>query len=206
MKYLLLLPLPLLSLVGCSTPSTRIATAVPVQESNVAGTALDPQDTENVRYDESLKAYPVGRYQDPNNPYVMHEAHTIYRAEQPPAWNLNPNQPTAVPLGPTVAVADTAKQTTVMSGELEQKIAQQNQLLQATAEQNDQLAQELQTLKAEADKAHDAVEANAALQQQVADQQAAIQKLQQQAAARADDSSLSNPPKAPAKSWWSWGH
>ncbi|SDT90706.1 hypothetical protein SAMN05444156_0625 [Verrucomicrobium sp. GAS474] len=186
--------LPLVALAGCSTTPTE--TTVPIRENQVAGTALDLQDTENVRYSEALKAYPVGRYEDPNNPYVLHEAHTIYRAEQPPRWNLNPNAPTAVPLGPTVAVADPAKQTAALSGELEQKIQQQNQLLQATAEQNDRLSQEIDRMKTEADKAQAAAAANEALRRQVADQQAQLDVLKTQAD--------KTPP--PRKAWWELWH
>jgi hypothetical protein len=187
--------LPLLALAGCSSEAV-VEKAVPIQENQVAGTALDLQDTENVRYGEALKAYPVGRYEDPNNPYVLHEAHTIYRAEEPPRWNLNPNAPTAVPLGPTVAVADPAKQTAALSGELEQKIAQQNQLLQATAEQNDRLSQEIDRMKAEASKAQAAATANEALQKQVADQQSQLDALKDQA--------TKTPP--PRKAWWELWH
>jgi len=191
--------LPLLALAGCST-DTVVEKAIPVQENQVAGTALDPEDTENIRYGEALKAYPVGRYEDPDNPYVVHEAHTIYRAEEPPRWNLNPNTPTAVPLGPTVAVADPAKQTAVLSGELEQKVAQQNQLLQATAEQNDRLSQEIERMKTEADQAQAAAAANDALRKQVANQQAALDALKTQAAQTAK-----TPPPS-TKSWWEWWH
>ena len=53
-----------------------------------------------------MKAYPTGRYEDPNDPSVMHEAHVLYRAEQPPSWNLNPTVDTAVSLGPTVTVTN----------------------------------------------------------------------------------------------------
>ena len=185
--------LPLLGLAGCSTPQAD--TTVPVQENQVAGTALDLQNTENLRYGEQLKAYPVGRYEDPNNPYVLHEAHTIYRAEQASRWNLNPNAPTAVPLGPTVAVADPAKQTAALTGELEQKIQQQNQLLQATTEQNDRLSQEIDRMKTEADKAQAASVANDALRQQIAGQQAQLDALKNTAAQAVK-------PAPPRKAWW----
>jgi hypothetical protein len=32
-----------------------------------------------IRTPETVKAYPVGRYTDPNFPEEMHERHTLYR-------------------------------------------------------------------------------------------------------------------------------
>lgn len=145
-KLLHLVPCLLLTACGTAPVTERI---VPVQESAVAGTALDLKDTENIRYSEQLKAYPVGRYADPNNPSVMHEAHTLYRSEQSPRWNLNPNVPTAVPMGPAIAVTEPSKETvTITTAELEE-IRHQAQQMQATFEQNERLAKELQQMRDE---------------------------------------------------------
>ncbi|MEK0445801.1 MAG: hypothetical protein RLZZ399_1122 [Verrucomicrobiota bacterium] len=35
-------------------------------------------------------AYPVARYIDPNHAGILHEAHTLYRVESQPHWNLRP--------------------------------------------------------------------------------------------------------------------
>jgi hypothetical protein len=35
-------------------------------------------------------AYPVARYIDPNHAGILHEAHTVYRVESRPHWNLRP--------------------------------------------------------------------------------------------------------------------
>jgi hypothetical protein len=101
---------------------------------------------EKVRVGEALKAYPVGRYVDPTDPNVLHEAHTIYRREAGAAWNLNPNAPTVVPLGPVLAVADPVRVPSPLPAELEQKIAEQNQLMSALIEQNEALAAQLSKL------------------------------------------------------------
>jgi hypothetical protein len=42
-----------------------------------------------VRFPERIKAYPLGRYVEPNHRGVMHEAHTIYRIEATPKWDLS---------------------------------------------------------------------------------------------------------------------
>jgi hypothetical protein len=115
----------------------------------VAGTQLDQKNREGVRYDESLKAYPINRYVDPNDPNVMHEGHVVYRREATGAWNLNPNAPTVVPLGPALAVADPAKQPNPLPAELEQKMAEQNQLMASLIEQNESLSKELARLNKE---------------------------------------------------------
>ena len=43
-----------------------------------------------IRTPETVKAYPVGRYTDPNFPEEMHERHTLYRREQSADWNYHP--------------------------------------------------------------------------------------------------------------------
>ncbi len=74
----------------------------------VSGTTLDTADMESVRYGENLKTYSFGRYVDPNDGLVMHEAHTVYRVETTAKWNLHPNMPVNVPGGPVVGIIDPA--------------------------------------------------------------------------------------------------
>lgn len=112
----------------------------------VSGTDLDQNNTEKVRVGETLKSYPVGRYVDPTDTNVMHEAHVVYRKEAGASWNLNPNAPTVVPLGPVLAVADPARTPAPLPAELEQKMAEQNQLVASLIEQNEALAKELTNL------------------------------------------------------------
>lgn len=150
-----LLILSALAFAGCQAFSPRAAKAPPPAPpveptpAPVAGTDLDQRNVENVRVGESLKAYPTGRYVDPNDPNVMHEAHTIYRREAGSDWNLNPNAPTVVPLGPVLAVADPAKEPTPLPAELEQKMAEQNQLMASLIEQNEALSAQLAKLNGE---------------------------------------------------------
>lgn len=139
---------------GCSTVEKNIAAAPPPVPrapvvAPVAGTQLDQNNPEKVRYGDALKAYPINRYVDPNNPNVMHEGHVVYRRETVGGWNLNPNAPTVVPLGPALAVADAATQPNPLPAELEQKIAEQNQLMATLIEQNESLSKELVRLTKE---------------------------------------------------------
>ena len=153
MKTSALLLLATLACTGCQAFKPNVAkTPPPALEpvpAPVAGTELDQKNVENVRVGETLKGYPTGRYVDPNDPNVMHEAHTIYRREAGPNWNLNPNAPTVVPLGPVLAVADPAKEPTPLPAELEQKMAEQNQLMASLIEQNEALSGQLAKLNNE---------------------------------------------------------
>ena len=156
MKTDLLLVCLGLALAGCAAipppkakPTPPAPPPLEAPPPPVAGTEIDQHNLEKVRVGESLKAYPVGRYVDPNDPNVLHEAHTIYRREAGPAWNLNPNAPTVVPLGPVLAVADPARVPNPLPAELEQKIGEQNQLMAALIEQNEALAAELTKLNKE---------------------------------------------------------
>lgn len=135
---------------GCETLPTKPATTPPLPLPSasptvapVSGTDLDQGNVEKIRVSETLKSYPVGRFVDPNDPSVMHEAHVVYRKEAGASWNLNPNAPTVVPLGPVLAVADPARTPGPLPAELEQKMAEQNQLVATLIEQNDALAKEL---------------------------------------------------------------
>ncbi len=200
MKLIYLL-IPLFFL-GCSTEQPRAETQPVDPPATVPGTALALPEADDVRDPEAVKAYPTGRYEDPNDPTVMHEAHTLYRTEQPSTWNLNPTVPTAVRLGPTVTVSDPAKETPAMTGELEQKIQQQNQLLQATFEQNQRLAEELKKLQDEVAKTQAIASANEALQKQVADLQAQLSRLQQTLSASSHPAPVAVPKPPDQKPWW----
>jgi hypothetical protein len=136
---------------GCATqPKQSVVIPPPSPASPVmaplAGTEIDQDNVEKVRLSETLKSYPVGRYLDPSDSNVMHEAHVVYRKEAGAAWNLNPNAPTVIPLGPVLAVADPARTPSPLPAELEQKMAEQNQLVASLIEQNEALGRELAKL------------------------------------------------------------
>jgi len=142
---------------GCATTERKTAAvaapppaAAPTVATASAGRPTEQVSAEKVRNAEALKAYPVNRYVDPNDPNVMHEGHVIYRREISAGWNLAPTAPTAVQLGPgLVANADGAKQPNPLPAELEQKIAEQNHLMASLIEQNESLANELARLNGE---------------------------------------------------------
>jgi hypothetical protein len=122
--------------------------SVPVCPPPVPGTELDPDNRQKIRFDESLKSYPVGRYVDPGDATLMHEAHVVYRKENSAAWNLAPHAPTVVPLGPVLAVADPEKNSgnDKPLSRAEHKALSQERLVAALIEQNEALTLQLAEL------------------------------------------------------------
>jgi hypothetical protein len=106
-------------------------------------------EKESLRSQEQLKAYPVGRYMDPNNPNIMHEAHTIYRLEKPSKWNQKPNKPIVVPLGPTYAITDPNHMKSPISEALEQALLAQTEIMQELQDQNKKLLSRIELLEKE---------------------------------------------------------
>jgi len=134
MKYLI--PL-ILVFVGCAT--RREHPAPPTEVSTVS-------EIPEVRTPETLKAYPVGRYTDPDFPQEMHERHTVYRREQEAGWDYHPSQPYALPLGPVVAHSNPSSSYYAKTNK-EQISAQQDAYAKALLEQNLVLKQRIDALQ-----------------------------------------------------------
>jgi len=96
MKYII----TILTLCLCSACASRKPIEV---KSSAPVSAVPARSAASVRTPETVKAYPVGRYTDPNFPDEMHERHTVYRREQSADWNYRPSEPYALPMGPSVA-------------------------------------------------------------------------------------------------------
>lgn len=144
MKYLI--PIIALSLCSCATRKAALPTP-----SNVPGTTIPAHTMPTVRTSETVKAYPVGRYSDPNYPDEMHERHTVYRREQSPDWNYLPDPPYALPLGPTVTVSNPSPSYYVRT-ENEQMNQQQRAYAEALQEQNRAMKKRVEALQQEAGK------------------------------------------------------
>jgi len=120
MKRILLF-IPLILLPACASKKPVVVQMPP----SVPGTILTSDDMESVRYGENLKAYSIGRYIDPNDPLVMHEAHTVYRVETTAKWNLHPNAPVTVPGGPVVGIIDPAHKDSPVTPEIVAEVDRQ---------------------------------------------------------------------------------
>jgi hypothetical protein len=84
MKQLALVPLVVV-VAACAShapKTTPIASTAPISHS-----VTDPS---GIRLAEKIRKYRFGRYIDPGDPLVMHDAHPVYRVEQTAAWNLRP--------------------------------------------------------------------------------------------------------------------
>jgi type II secretory pathway pseudopilin PulG len=137
MKYLISLLVVCLG-AGCATRKESTPKTV------VPGTGVPARRTASVRTPEVVKAYPAGRYTDPNFPDEMHERHTVFRREQSPDWNYLPDPPPTLPTGnPSPSYHVDA------SGELN---AQQRAYAEALQEQNRAMQKRIEDLQRQAGK------------------------------------------------------
>ena len=113
-----------------------------MQRVKVPSTSLAANNLPKVRTPETVKAYPLGRYTDPNFPEEMHERHTLYRREQSAEWNYRPSKPYALPLGPVIAQSNPSPSNYART-DAEQINAQQKAYAEALLEQNVALKSEL---------------------------------------------------------------
>ena len=133
----------LLSLVaGCATKKEVRS----VRRVKVPSTTLAADDMTEVRTPETVKAYPVGRYTDPNFPDQMHERHTLYRREQATAWNYRPSRPYSLNLGP-VAATSKPSPSYFAKADAAQINAQQKAHAEALLEQNVALKRRIDELQ-----------------------------------------------------------
>ena len=104
------IPVVMLLASCASKPAQRIVPVTP----EMSGRILKRGETASVRHPEAVKAYPVGRYVEPRKRGVMHEAHTIYRVESSPKWNLTrPSGPPTIPAPATTASKPSGNELTV---------------------------------------------------------------------------------------------
>lgn len=138
--------IPLIFLSACASKKPVVVKMPPA----VSGNTLTTADMESVRYGENMKAYPVGRYVDPNNGLVMHEAHTIYRVETTAKWNLHPNvypyAPGNLPGGPVVGIIDPAHKDSPTTPEIVAEVDRQKAATQELIAQSQRMNQALHQL------------------------------------------------------------
>ena len=141
MKRILIF-IPLIFLSACAS-NKPVVVQMP---RSVPGTTLATDDIESVRYGENLKAYSIGRYVDPNDGLVMHEAHTVYRVETTAKWNLHPNEPVNVPGGPVVGIIDPAHKDSPLTPEVVAEVNRQKAATMALIVQGQRMNQALNQL------------------------------------------------------------
>jgi len=149
MKYLI----TILTLCLCSACATRKTdTSAPIAA--VAG--ISRRDMPEVRIPETVKAYPAGRYTDPNFPGEMHERHIVYRREQSADWNYRPSEPRALSFRPTVENPSCDDKTpgamNAQQRAYAEALMEQNRAMKARIESMQQDATKVQGLEKEIDR------------------------------------------------------
>jgi len=134
--------IPLILLSACASHKPVVVQ----MPRSVPGTTLTTGDMETVRYGENLKAYSFGRYIDPNDGLVMHEAHTVYRVETTAKWNFHPNAPANVPGGPVIGIIDPAHRDSPLTPEVVAEVDRQKAATMALIVQGQRMNQALNQL------------------------------------------------------------
>ena len=197
MKLSLLISIPFL-LGACATKPARV---VDMSARAVSGTTLPNDGIESVRYAENLKAYPLGRYVDPNNRRIMHEGHSIYRVETTAKWNLHPNEPVVVPLGP-VRVRDSARTLSRVGDELVAELNQQKEATKAMLQGGQVVTQKLGELAGKLQQAQQMAAQNAQLKQEVDTARQRLDLLEEQLRAKPSATPAKRLPEQFEKSEW----
>lgn len=100
MKTLRLTTFASLAFLGCTACAGPRARAPLITTRCLSARELAKAPPASLRAGERVVAYPVARYIDPNHAGILHEAHTVYRVESLPRWNLRPgNSAGSLPTG-----------------------------------------------------------------------------------------------------------
>ena len=173
-RFYSILMLPALALAACSSAEKPRA----VRMSSVPGTMLPSSRMESVRYAENIKEYPLGRYIDPNDAHVMHEAHPIYRVESTAKWNLHPNAPVRVPMGPAVALVDPAEKPAPTNDEIRLEMQRQKAITKEMTDQQDRLNAYIGQLHNAVDKTKSVAAQNVELKTELQQTKARLQEME----------------------------
>lgn len=189
--------IPLVFLTACASNQKPRVTAMNMMPAGVS----PAQSAESVRYSENLKAYPVGRYIDPNNGLVMHERHTVYRVETTGKWNLNPNAPVAVPLGPVVGVIDPARRDAPVNAEVVAEVNRQKSATQALLDQGARFDQTVSQLSGALQVTTQLGEQNRQLRDELTTAQKRLDALEQELRKKQADALVGTNDKTKTNEW-----
>ena len=198
MKQMLFL-IPLLLLPACAGKKPVVVQ----MPRSVPGTMLATGDMESVRYGENLKGYSFGRYIDPNDGLVMHEAHTVYRVETTAKWNLHPNAAANVPGGPVVGIIDPAHKDSPTTPEVVAEVGRQKAATTALMVQGQRMNQALNQLSKTLSAAAQVSLENARLRDEMATAERRLDALENQLRKTPTDAPITTSP-APTKGTNDW--
>src|SRR6266542_4808741 len=158
MKFLVVC-LSCVCLAGCA--SQRTATAPPLPTLGV------PHDADSIRYQETFRAYHVGRYVEPNNPLLMPDSHTLYRVETLPHWNLNPGAPSGPMPVQVWAITDPAHAQAPLNDDIVAELNRQKEITQTVTTEANRLTAVLEQLRSSVAETKAVAKDNLALKQQL---------------------------------------
>lgn len=130
----------------------------------VAGTSPAPPQLTNVWLPDKVTAYAVGRYLDPRDGSVVHEAHTLYRREQTSRPNLAPSVALVLPSPGNPAPQDA---TLLLRDALTAELNTQRATSQVLVRQAESVGELLRSLEARTKEFRDAVRETASLSAQL---------------------------------------
>lgn len=165
-----------------------------------AGKKVAIAQTENVnglRFQENVKAYPLGRYRDPRNPRIMHERHLAYRIEQDASWDYSPNRSFVIPLGKVEAVSHPNAASSFKSALTETEIKKQQDRNALLTEQNKMLSQRLDKVEEENKRISQLAKENERLQEKLDQSYSETENLKLSLAEKSHAQTLVEQPKKP---------
>ena len=125
-------------LLGCASPKPL------TEPTTVLPPLLPSERRQSVWLGDQIAPYAVGRYVDPRNPNVVHEAHTLYRREQSSRPNLTPPSGLVFP-APDTAASSVTNVTGFLRDALSAELNQQRAVSQRIIEQSKSLQQQVET-------------------------------------------------------------
>ena len=181
--FFLAIPVAMLLASCASKPAQRIVPVTP----EMSGRTLKRGETASVRHAEVIKAYPVGRYVEPRKRGVMHEAHTIYRVESSPKWNLTrPSGPPTIPAPATTAPKPSGSELTV-------ELNRQRQATQAVIQGGQVVSDKLTEMTAALQQNRVLAEQNAAMHKELQNTRQRLETLEAEMRARLPNASPTAP-------------
>lgn len=172
--FLFAIPIVMLLASCASKPAQRIVPVTP----EMSGRTLKRGETASVRHPEVIKAYPVGRYVEPRKRGVMHEAHTLYRVESSPKWNLTrPSGPHTIPAPATAASKPSGSGLTV-------ELNRQRQATQAVIQGGQVVSEKLTEMTAALQQNRVLAEQNAAMRKELQATQQRLETLEDEMRSR----------------------
>ena len=156
MKRLLLIQIIFLTACASHSPKTNsAASSAPIGE---------PVSSDTLRTDEKLKEYRFGRYVDPREPLVMHEAHPTYRVESTAQWDLRPQTAPSISPRKTATASSSSTNDAVVA-----EVNKQRAATRAFTEQTATLNQKLTELSQAVGQTEEIAKQNVSLKKDVAD-------------------------------------